>query len=366
MAKLKLLIISESIRRDIQEPLRYFDKFDVWHFYLSAPYGDYSQEELARLKNVKKVNLDNLKEEIKKLSPDIVQGTEPFGSRKSLLAARSIYLAVRGEKKIKFIVPILENRPINERFSSLQRIILRLFVPRYFKRVDLFFPLNKRAVENIKYYCRNAKMSEDYIWGIWGVDTKIFKPVAKKEDNKVVYVGRFVYEKGISFLLEGFRLALETNPNLELCLYGSGEYEKDIREIISRYSLKKKIFIMGYASREQLPEIFSSASIAVYPSITVKKWEEQVGTVNFQALACSTPIITTRSGAIPEYIKEGEGAILVKEKDSKAIAEALVKYFKSEDLRKKLIARARKFVMRYEISGTIKAAQRRIEELLNE
>ncbi len=45
----------------------------------------------------------------------------------------------------------------------------------------------------------------------------------------------------------------------------------------------------------------------VAPSITTRKWEEQVGMANLQAMACGVPVVSTRSGAIPGVRAERRG-----------------------------------------------------------
>ena len=123
---------------------------------------------------------------------------------------------------------------------------------------------------------------------------------------------------------------------------------------------------LGFIKNKNLPSIYSSAELVIYPSVATKKWEEQVGTVNFQALACATPILTTKSGAIPEYIKNGEGAILVKEKSAKQIAAAIRKFFSDSKERIRLTKLARPFVSRYEARGEIAKAEKIIWEAIRE
>lgn len=366
MPKPKLLIISESLRRDIQEPLKYFDRFEVRHLFLRAPYGDYSKADIASDESLEEATLDNLLEKIEAFDPDILQGNEPFGSKLAFRLASRIFEYAKFHKQIKLIIPVLENRPISERFNILQRTALRYFVPRYFKRADLFFALNKGSVRNILAYNKKANIKEGVIWGVWGVNTEFFKPIALKKDNTIIYLGRFVYEKGINYLLEGFKIAQAKLPELKINFYGNGEMEQSIKDFAKENNLSDKINIKGYVDFKLLPKIISEATLTIYPSITVKKWEEQLGTVNLQSMACSTPVISTKSGAIPEYLKNGEGAILVEEKSSEAIGGAIIKYFSDKDYQDDLIARARKFVLQYDVRNTIREAQKILIELHEE
>lgn len=357
--KQKIIFISESIRRDSHAPLKYFEEFEVIHFYLKAPYGDMTQKDLA---GAKCVSLDNLLQEIVSAKPDFIQGAEPFGSKLSLRIS-AIALKAAGQTGAKLIIPILENRPISERFNLIQRIVLRLFCPKYFKAAQAVVCMNEGAVKNVKYYYEKAAIKTGIIWGVWGVDLNLFKPVAKKINGRIVFVGRWVEEKGIKFLLEGFAMAKQKVEFISLDFVGSGVLEEYIKNFIREHNLKDSINIVGYIKNEDLPYYISRAELDVYPSITVKRWEEQVGTVNFQALACGTALLTTRSGAIPEYIEDGRGAMLIKEKSAEDISEAIVKFFSNEKFKNGLITGAREAAKEYDIKKEINKAQELLKKL---
>lgn len=357
--KQKIIFISESIRRDSHAPLKYFEEFEVLHFYLNAPYGDMTQKDLV---GAKRVSLDNLLQEIVGAKPDFIQGAEPFGSRLSLRIS-AISLKAAGQTGAKLIIPILENRPIHERFNFIQRIVLRLFCPKYFKAAQAVVCMNKGAVKNVKHYYEKAAIKTGIIWGVWGVDLNLFKPVAKKINGRIVYVGRWVEEKGVKFLLEGFAKAKQKLDFISLDFVGSGSLEDYVKDFIIEQKLEDSINIVGYIKNEELPYYISRAQLDIYPSITVKRWEEQVGTVNFQALACGTALLTTRSGAIPEYIKEGRGAMLINEKSSEEIAEALIKFFSNEEFKNGLLADAREAAKEYDIKKEINKAQELLKKL---
>ncbi len=357
----KLIFITESIRRDIQAPLQNFKRFEIVHFYLNAPYGDMSESDL---RGCRKVEIGSLLSEIVAEQPDIIQGVEPFGSRLGLRLSRISQIAKK-RTKAKLVCPVFENRPIKERFSTLQRIVLRLFCPGFFRSCDMIFALNSGAVRNIKYYARSAKIITGLPWGIWGVDTKTFRPMGKKTKNQIVFIGRWVKEKGIMFLLEAFRGAKNKIPSLTLNLIGQGPLEEAMRNYVKDNIISSVNFI-GFAKSDALTRYFARAELSVYPSITTERWEEQVGTVNLQSLSCSTPVLTTKSGAIPEYIKEGEGAILVRERSARELEEAIVHFFQDEVFREKLTKSAREYAMKYDIKKEIKEAEKYLEEILSE
>jgi len=356
----KIVFVSESIRRDSNTPLKYFKDFEVVHLYLNSPYKDMDKDDY---KLSRQVTIESLRQEIIKEAPDFLQGTEPFGSRLSLKLSYIILKAQRATGA-KLIVSILENRPIEKRFSKVQRAVLKVFCPRYFKAASILIALNKGATVNIKRYFRQAKVKTGMLWGIWGVDTKVFYPSRPKEKNTVLYVGRWVEEKGVMFLLEGFLKASKKISNLRLNLVGQGPLEAEMRKFVQENGLDSSVSFVGQVKSTKLVDLFSSAEICIYPSVTTDRWEEQIGTVNFQSMSCGTPVISTLSGAIPEYIKDGEGAMLVEEKSSDAIAEALVKFFADAKHKTRLTNSARQEVMKYDVKVEVAKAEKMLKENL--
>lgn len=175
-----------------------------------------------------------------------------------------------------------------------------------------------------------------------------------------------VEEKGLKYLFEGFRKASEKIDYLTLKIVGGGPLENELKGFAKENNLDKKIEFTGVLKNTELPRVFSRAELTVYPSITVKRWEEQIGTVNFQSLASGTPVLTTISGAIPEYIKEGDGAILVEEKNSVEIARAIEKFFTDEKFKEKLTSLARPSGLKYDIRKEVVKAEKMLLEVLRE
>lgn len=153
------------------------------------------------------------------------------------------------------------------------------------------------------------------------IDTTLFKPIPKndnlfkKEDfgipknNKVIiFAGRITWEKGVDKVLEALNFI--RYKNLDILIVGSSttnrntdSYFKYINKLSNKY--KNQIHYTGYIEHYNLPHLYNLADIAVLPSI----WEEPAGLTMLEAMACGTPIITTSSGGIPEYV--GDSAIVL-------------------------------------------------------
>lgn len=114
----------------------------------------------------------------------------------------------------------------------------------------------------------------------------------------VLTVARLEKEKGV----EDLELVARALPQYDFVLVGHGRY--------SPSSPNLKIISAPYS---QMPSIYQSSDLFFLPSCTTPTWEEQYGMALVEAMACGLPIITTRSGAIPEVV--GEAGILVPEKN---------------------------------------------------
>jgi len=338
MNKPILAILTESIRFDNQHPLQFFKRIKPVHFYEKAPYGDLAKEDLKGA--IKYDNLKDLEKKLSELKPDIIQGAEPYGSKKQLGLC---YVAWRVARKLKIplIFGMLENRPATERFGAVLAPMLKKVLAAYAKQARMIFYLNEGAKRNLLEVGANPSKLEKLLYGIWGIDISVFKPAESRspKSDSILFVGRIDEAKGIPYLLEAWEMVRRDYPEAELIMAGKGNMEEEIRK-----KKKEEISYKGMVPTKDLPALYNSALFTVYPSVTMKRWEEQVGTVNLQSLACGTPVITTKSGAIPEYVNDKVG-ILVPERDSKALAEAMRKLLKDRTLILRLGENGRQYIL---------------------
>ena len=337
----KLAILTDAIRFDNQAALKFFRQFRVIHFYKSAPYGDLSKKELQG--TIQYQNSADLENKICQLKPDIIQGAEPYGS-KNQLGLCSVAWKVSRKLKIPLIFPMLENRPVKKRFGILGPI-LRKILKIYAQEAKIIFYLNEGAKENLLKADAPQYKLKPLLYGIWGVDTSIFKPIKippqgwqENRVRRILFVGRIDEAKGIAYLLEAWKKIRQEFPMVELMMAGKGPMEERVKG-------ERGVRYLGVVETKSLTKLYNQALFTIYPSVTLKRWEEQVGMVNLQSLACGTPVITTKSGAIPEYVNEKVG-ILVPEKDATALAQAMRKLLEDDKLRQKLGRAGREYILK--------------------
>lgn len=124
------------------------------------------------------------------------------------------------------------------------------------------------------------------------------------EKKVILFAGRIVEYKGVAELLDAFT-ALDRDDCILMIVgshnFGSGEtseFEKKIKASFSH--LKDKVIFTGFVPYQEMWKYYKLADAAVFPSM----WEEPAGLVMIEAAAAGIPVITTRSGGIPEYLND--------------------------------------------------------------
>jgi N-acetyl-alpha-D-glucosaminyl L-malate synthase BshA len=147
----------------------------------------------------------------------------------------------------------------------------------------------------------------------------------KGSEKVIIFVGSLKPVKGVKYLVDAFKIVIKKNPRAKLFLIGDGPEKQDLKNIIKKNSLEKKVNFIGKIANQKVSEYLTVADIFVLPSLS-----EGFGIVNLEAMACGLPIIATRVGGVPEIVKDGENGFLVEPKNAEQIAEKIL-YLLSND-----------------------------------
>lgn len=184
------------------------------------------------------------------------------------------------------------------------------------------------------------------------IDTKRFVP-ARVQNNMgkikplksltILFVGRLEQYKGVLDLLDATEKLSHDNSlsgyTLHCVFVGSGNQLQNMR-LKERKIGKIWHFRHESATYDEMPAIYRDADIFVAPSRPTSTWEEQYCTALLEAQAAGLPIVTTRTGGIPENV--GNAAEIVEPGDTRALAEKIKEFALSPAKRQTYAARARK------------------------
>jgi glycosyltransferase involved in cell wall biosynthesis len=136
------------------------------------------------------------------------------------------------------------------------------------------------------------------------IDLSLYPSKPHKGDY-LLFVGRFSPDKGAH---RAIAVAMELG--LPLKMAGKNREPKErqyFAELVEPHVGHGGIEYLGEVSHGEKVELFQDARATLFPI----EWEEPFGLVPVESMACGTPVIATRHGAVPEVIEHGRGGIIV-------------------------------------------------------
>ena len=184
------------------------------------------------------------------------------------------------------------------------------------------------------------------VYGV--IDLEEFSPASDKVSlrkelglplGKIValYAGYLHKRKGIYEMLEAFCRIHKVEPNVLLCVCGSGVEEMRFTELVRERNMEHVIRIVGEVHPDQMNKWMKASDLFVLATHT-----EGMPNVVMEAMACGLPVVTTAAGGLPEAVGDCEGAILVPPRDVDKFKDAVLKVLQNEELRERMGPAARR------------------------
>ncbi len=129
-------------------------------------------------------------------------------------------------------------------------------------------------------------------------------PLEPERGDYLLFLGRLSFDKGAHRAIEVAKAA-----GLPLKLAGKMRepLEKEYFETHVRPNLGWGIEYLGEISHEEKVSLLQHARATLFPI----SWEEPFGLVMIESMACGTPVIATRWGAVAEVIEHGRDGLIV-------------------------------------------------------
>jgi glycosyltransferase involved in cell wall biosynthesis len=138
----------------------------------------------------------------------------------------------------------------------------------------------------------------------------------------LLYVGRFTKVKRLPLLIEAHAQARGSYAGpVALVIVGGfpGEWEGEHPLEAIRRTGARDVFLAGWHSHDELPELVGAADAVILPSV-----REQFGQVLVEGMACGRPAIAVDAHGPAEIVRDGQTGWLVAPDDRDALAAALV------------------------------------------
>ena len=169
------------------------------------------------------------------------------------------------------------------------------------------------------------------------VDVRAFRvAVTHGEPPQIISVGRFAYPKDYVTLV---RAMASVESDFRAILVGDGPDQPALANEVRRLGLAPNVTLLG--ARSDVPELLAGADVFVLSSRS-----EGLPMSVLEAMAAGLPVVATDVGGVSELVLEGETGLLVPRDETTALAQALERLLRDEDLRRRMAASARARVVR--------------------
>ena len=254
---------------------------------------------------------------LRRFQPDVIDlWEEPWAA----VSAQTCFLRDRLVPQAKIVSETEQNinRHLPPPFESLRRYVLQ--------HADFAIGRSAEALEVVRdkgYEGPGAVVPN-------AVDTKLFRPldraqcrreldlpVAAKSGFWLGYVGRLTEEKGVGDMVDALRFC---GPDIHCVFLGNGPCKEALVQQAKTLGKSGQVHFLPRLPQKELPQVMNALDALALVSHTTATWKEQFGRVIIEAHACETPVIGSRSGAIPDVV--GAGGLIVPEHDPEALARA--------------------------------------------
>lgn len=173
----------------------------------------------------------------------------------------------------------------------------------------------------------------------------IEKVEAQEKNNdikRIITVSRLVKKNGLEHLVRAIEIVTKKyHKSVVLKIVGDGELRNKLTHLADSSGLKDNVTIIGNVSYKEVYQHLKQADVFVRPSLS-----EGLGNAFLEAMAAAVPVIGTRVGGIPDFLKDGETGWFCEPKNPDSIAEKIsyVLDEKNKDIVQQVVKNARELV----------------------
>jgi glycosyltransferase involved in cell wall biosynthesis len=161
-----------------------------------------------------------------------------------------------------------------------------------------------------------------------GIPTVVHDRASREQPGgalRILFAGRLTPEKGVRVALQAMQ-HLPPSLGVELTIAGKGALEAEVR---AACTADARIVYAGYLSGAEKERAFARADCLLLPSL----WYENAPVVILEAAAYGLPVVGSRIGAIPEFVRDGVNGLLFETGNPADLARVLVRLAADASLR---------------------------------
>ena len=271
-----------------------------------------------------------------------------------------------------FLVDDIEN-PFSKRikYENMQKTfpLNPLRLPNWFAHLPIFeadkiFALTKFERKEVHKYGVDLNKIEVIPNGI---DLTAYRDLPNKSyfrkkyrinEHIILFVGQPRGRKGPEYLIMAMPKILRVYSDAKLIFVGYRR-NPELESLVKRMKIEKNVKFLGFLSEKDKIAAYRSADVFCLPTNY-----EGFGIVYIEAMACGTPIVTTKTPGINEIVVPNRNGLLVPPRNPDKIAAAIIKIFDSKNLQRKFSRNNIKDVKKYDWPIVAKKVEKKYEELV--
>lgn len=154
-----------------------------------------------------------------------------------------------------------------------------------------------------------------------GINNSIFHPLSLPRQF-IGYVSRVEKMKGIDIFLEALNILHNENIDFKAIIIGKNVEKGFVTNQLNKFKINNNVLLIEELPHHDLALQYNKMEVMIFPT----KFEESLGLVGLEAMACGTPVIGSRCGALPDYITDKSNGLLFNPEDAQDLA-TKIKYF---------------------------------------
>lgn len=153
-----------------------------------------------------------------------------------------------------------------------------------------------------------------------------------RDTRIVLYLSRFVREKGVFELIESIPGVVEECKNVHFVFAGDGPEKDKMEETCKQKNLMEWVTFTGHLPYDKVIKAFACSDIFVLATY----YPEGFPVAILQALSAGLPVISCDAGGIADYIEDGTNGFIIEQRNHQVLKEKILLLLKNDELRKRM------------------------------